>query len=366
MAELFEETSIHGMKLANRFVRSATWEGLADEDGQVTPALSAAVGELAQGEVGLIISSYTFVSPVGWAGLRQVAAYDDRFLPGLREMAATVHAAGGKIALQIAHGGCFSLPELSGLQPVGPSALEKDGHAICREASAQDIAEMVAAFTGAALRAKQAGFDAVQIHAAHGYLLSQFLSPAYNKRTDAYGGALQNRARLLLEIVQSIRSAVGNDYPLLVKLNSEDFLEGGLSRQDSIEVAVMLERASVNAVELSGGTLDSKKLSPVRRGLLKSREEEGYFREAAAQFKKRLGIPVMLVGGIRSYEVAEELLKSGAADYISLSRPLICEPGLVSRWHKGERKAATCISCNSCFVPGMEGRGVHCAALAPK
>lgn len=366
MAELFEETTIRGMKLANRFVRSATWEGMADEEGHVTPRLIEALVALAKGEVGLIISSYTFVSPVGWAGLRQMAAYDDRFLPGLRQMAGAVHAAGGKIALQVAHGGCFSLPELSGLQPVGPSVLEKEGQPVCREASAQDLAEMVSAFTGAALRAKAAGFDAVQIHAAHGYLLSQFLSPAYNKRTDAYGGSLENRARLLLEVVQSIRTAVGDDYPLLVKLNSEDFLEDGLTRQDAVEVAVILERASIDAVELSGGTLDSKKLSPVRRGALKSREDEGYFREAAAQFKQRLGIPVLLVGGIRSYEVAQELLESGAADYISLSRPLICEPGLVARWRKGDRGASLCISCNGCFVPGMEGRGVYCTVLPPK
>src|SRR5664279_2273765 len=209
MAELFECTSIKGMSLANRFVRSATWEGLADQDGSVTPRLIEMMVELARGEVGLIISSYTFVSPEGRSSPGQLAAYDDRFLPGLRDMARAVHSGGGKIALQLAHAGCKANSELSGLEPIGPSAVEKDGQPICRLAGREDIANIVSAFIRAAELSKQAGFDAVQIHAAHGFLLSQFLSPAFNKRTDEYGGELANRARLLLKIVRSIRKTVG-------------------------------------------------------------------------------------------------------------------------------------------------------------
>jgi 2,4-dienoyl-CoA reductase-like NADH-dependent reductase (Old Yellow Enzyme family) len=209
MAELFEHTSIGSMSLPNRFVRSATWEGLADKDGSVTGTLIEKMIELAKGEVGLIISSYAFVSPEGQSSPGQLAVYDDRFLSGLRDMAHAVHLAGGKMALQLVHGGCNSNPELSGLKAIGPSTLST-----CREASKEDIAVIISAFLRAAERAKQAGFDAVQIHAAHGFLLSQFLSPAFNKRKDEYGGELENRARLVLEVVRSVRKTVGPEYPV--------------------------------------------------------------------------------------------------------------------------------------------------------
>jgi 2,4-dienoyl-CoA reductase-like NADH-dependent reductase (Old Yellow Enzyme family) len=367
MAGLFENTSILGMKLANRFVRSATWEGLADKEGHVTARFTEMMVELAREKVGLIISSFASVSPAGRSGPRQLAVYDDTFLPGLKEMVRAVHAAGGKIALQIAHGGCLALSKLTGVEAIGPSEREKNGHPLCRSASREDIDGIISSFIQAAARAKEAGFDAVQIHAAHGYLLSQFLSPAFNRRTDEYGGSLENRARILLEVVQWIRKVVGPDYPLLVKLNSEDFLEGGLTCEEAVEVAVMLERASINAIELSGGTLDSpKKLSPVRPVNPQSEEDEAYYREAVSQFKQRLTIPLMLVGGIRSLAVAKRLVQGNAADYISLSRPFVCEPGLVNRWQKGDQRISACISCNGCFVPALEGRGISCTAKAGK
>jgi 2,4-dienoyl-CoA reductase-like NADH-dependent reductase (Old Yellow Enzyme family) len=361
MAELFENTSIGSMSLTNRFIRSATWEGLADKDGSVTGKLIKVMVELAKGEVGLIISSYTFVSPGGQSSPRQLAVYDDLFLPGLRDMAHAVHSAGGKMALQLVHGGCSSDPELSGLEAIGPSTLST-----CREASKEDIAAIITAFSRAAGRAKQAGFDAVQIHAAHGFLLSQFLSPAFNKRKDEYGGELGNRARLVLEIVRSVRKTVGPEYPVLIKLNSEDFLEGGMTRDEAIQVAGMLEKASMNAIELSGGTVASpEKLVPVRPGKL-TPEREVYYREAAKLYKQKVKIPLMLVGGIRSYEIAYELVKSGTTDYVSMSRPLICEPGLVKRWQEGNRRKADCISCNSCFGPPSEGKGFYCVTMAKK
>jgi 2,4-dienoyl-CoA reductase-like NADH-dependent reductase (Old Yellow Enzyme family) len=240
--------------------------------------------ELARGEVGLIISSHTFVSPEGQAGPGQLAAYADRFLPGLRDMVGAVHAAGGKIALQMAHGGCRANSELSGLEPIGPSAAEKNGRPTCRPAGREDIANVVFAFAQAAYRAKQAGFDAVQIHAAHGFLLSQFLAPAFNKRTDEYGGELKNRARLLLKVVRSIREAV--------------------------EVSGMLEKASIDAIEFSGGTMNSpEKFLPVRPGKLKTPEQEVYYRKAARLYKQKVTMPLILVGGIRSFGVAEEFVR---------------------------------------------------------
>jgi 2,4-dienoyl-CoA reductase-like NADH-dependent reductase (Old Yellow Enzyme family) len=367
MAELFECTSIKGMSLANRFVRSATWEGLADQDGAITPRLIEMMVELAKGEVGLIISGYAFVSLDGQSSPRQLAAYEDRFLPGLRDMVKGVHSAGGKIALQLVHGGCMANSELSGLDPIGPSAVEMNGQPICRMAGREDMARIVSAFARAAELAKQAGFDAVQIHAAHGFLLSQFLSPAFNKRTDEYGGELANRARLLLQVVRSVRKAVGPEYPILIKINSEDFLDGGMSCAEAVEVSGWLEQASVNAIEFSGGTTKSpEKFLPVRPGRLKTPEEEVYYRKAARLYKQKVTIPLILVGGIRSYEVAEDLVRNGTADYISLSRPLICEPRLVKRWREGDRRKAECVSDNACFAPAMDGRGLYCVTMAKK
>jgi 2,4-dienoyl-CoA reductase-like NADH-dependent reductase (Old Yellow Enzyme family) len=362
MAELFEHTSIGSMKLSNRFVRSATWEGLADKDGSVTGRLIEMMVELARGAVGLIISSYAFVSPDGQSSPRQLAVYDARFLPGLRDMARAVHSAGGKMALQLVHGGCRANSELSGLEPVGPSAMSN-----CREASGADIVAVISAFAHAASRAKQAGFDAVQIHAAHGFLLSQFLSPAFNKRKDQYGGKLENRACLVFEVTKSIREAVGPAYPVLIKLNSEDFLKGGMTRQEAVRVCGMLEDASVNAIEFSGGTVASpEKFVPVRPGRLKTPKQEVYYREAAMLYKQKVAIPLMLVGGIRSYGVAEELVQNGIADYISMSRPLICEPGLIKRWRMGDRRPSKCVSDNACFAPASDGRGLYCVTMAKK
>jgi 2,4-dienoyl-CoA reductase-like NADH-dependent reductase (Old Yellow Enzyme family) len=367
MAELFEGTSINGMRLANRFVRSATWEGLADQDGAVTPRLIEMMVELARGEVGLIISGHAYVSPEGQVSPGQLAAFDDRFLPGLREMAGAVHAAGGRIALQLAHGGCRANFELSGLELIGPSAVEKNGRPICRSATNEDLANVVSAFAQAAHRAKQAGFDAVQIHAAHGFLLSQFLSPAFNKRTEEYGGELKNRARLLLKAVASIREAVGPKYPVLIKINSEDFLDEGMTRPEAIVVSGMLEKACVDAIEFSGGTANSpEKFVPVRPGRLKTPEQEVYYREAARLYKQKVAIPLILVGGIRSYGVAAELVRDGMADYISMSRPLICEPGLVKRWREGDLRQSECVSDNACFAPALAGQGVYCVTMAKK
>ncbi|MGA2786320.1 MAG: NADH:flavin oxidoreductase [Verrucomicrobiota bacterium] len=367
MAELFEKVSINGMTLANRFVRSATWEGLAGPDGSVTPKLTKMMVELAGNEIGLIISGYTFVSPEGRSSPGQLAIHDDRFVTGLWAMVEAVHKAGGKIALQIVHGGRFADPALTGLQSIGPSAVTKDGQTTCRAMSQPDIAYIISSFKQAAVRAKQAGFDAIQLHAAHGFLFSQFLSPAFNQRTDEFGGVLENRARFLLETVRSIRKATGPGYPLLIKLNAEDFLEGGLTRDEAVQVAAMLEAASVDAIEYSGGTVASpEKFVPVRPGKLKPPQDEVFYREAAQLYQAKVKIPLMLVGGIRSYETATDLIRHGVADYISFGRPLICEPGLVKRWHAGDRRASECGSCNGCFAPASDGRGVYCVALEKK
>jgi 2,4-dienoyl-CoA reductase-like NADH-dependent reductase (Old Yellow Enzyme family) len=367
MPQPFEGTRIRSLTLPNRFVRSATWEGLAGDDGSVTPALAARMAELARGGVGLIISGHAFVSREGQAGLKQLGIYGEELAAGLAGMALAVHEAGGRMALQLAHAGAQANAGLSGLPAVGPSDLSAEGQPVCRALDAAGIAGLVAAFARAAALAKRTGYDAVQIHAAHGYLLSQFLSPAWNRRADAYGGPLENRARMLLEVAAAVRAAVGPDYPVLAKLNSGDFVENGLTSEEAVAVAGMLERAGVDAVELSGGCRPAgEALMPARKGRIKSPEQEVYYRDAARLYKQRVGIPLVLVGGIRSIEVVEELLAAGQADYIALSRPLICEPGLVKRWQQGDRRRAECVSDNACYGPGFAGEGIRCVTFEKK
>lgn len=360
MSGLFEKTKIGGMTVSNRFIRSATWEGMATDGGGCTPQLVELMCGLAAGEVGLIITGHTFVRPEGQAATKQLGISNDAFIPGLRKMTETVHGHGGKIVLQLAHGGLLSSKKLTGLQPVGPSVVEEISRSQrSSEMTVEDIHDLIDAYGKAALRARTAGFDGVQVHAAHGYLLSQFLSPFFNRRRDSYGGDAKGRAKMLMDIVREIRNTAGEDFPLLVKMNSRDFIQGGLDLEGSLETAGDLQDAGVDAIELSGGTLLSGELSPSRRGIETVRDE-AYFRDAAEAFKTKLRVPLILVGGIRSFEVAEELVSKGITDYISMSRPLIREPGLVRRWREGDRKRAACVSDNRCFKPALVGAGVYC------
>jgi 2,4-dienoyl-CoA reductase-like NADH-dependent reductase (Old Yellow Enzyme family) len=361
MSILFEGGEINGMKLRNRFVRSATWEGMASPEGAVTPRLIETIALLAKGGVGLIISSHAYVRPEGQATPWQIGVYEDRLIDGLREMTAAVHEAGGRIVLQLAHAGHFAAQDLTGTPPFVVSDYEGLAKTPRKEMTIKDIEELVGAFAGAAGRAKAAGFDGVQIHSAHGYLLSQFLSRAFNRRLDGYGGSIQNRSRIHREILGAIRQITGNDYPVLVKMNCRDFTEDGLSLEDSIIAAGLLADAGLDAIELSGGLLTSRRLSPSRPHI-DSEDKEAYFREELRAFRKQIRIPLILVGGIRSFDVAERLVTEGAADYISMSRPFICEPGLIARWQAGDRRKAGCKSDNRCFSPGLEGSGIRCVA----
>lgn len=359
MSNLFESTRINGMTLANRFVRSATWEGMAAEDGAVTPKLIDTMAVLARGGVGLIISGHAYIRPEGQAGPGQLGIYRNELLDGLKEMTAAVHDTGGKIVAQLAHAGHFAAKHLSGLTPWVVSDYEGLAKSPRHEITVEEVAELTEAYAAAAVRAKAAGFDGVQLHAAHGYLLSQFLSPLFNRRTDDYGGSIENRRRIHMEVVRAVRAAVGDDYPILVKINGQDYAEGGLAVKDAIAAAAGMAEAGLDAVELSGGLLTGGRRSPSRPGI-KSAEREAYFREDALAFKKEIDLPLILVGGMRSFEVAESLVADGVADYISMSRPLIREPDLIGRWASGDRSRALCKSDNLCFGPGLEGHGIYC------
>jgi 2,4-dienoyl-CoA reductase-like NADH-dependent reductase (Old Yellow Enzyme family) len=359
MDRLFETTEINGMRLANRFVRSATWEGMATDDGEVTPGLTQTLVALAEGGVGLIITGHAYVSPEGQAGPWQLGIHKDELVGGLASVCDAVHRAGGKIVAQLAHAGHFAAKALTGQAPHVVSNFEGLAKSPRHELTREDIHRLVQAFADAAGRAKAAGFDGVQMHSAHGYLLSQFLSPAYNRRNDTYGGAIANRARVHVEVLNAIRETVGKAYPILIKINSEDCIEDGLSLQDSVAAAKMLADAGIDAIELSGGTLTSGKLSPSRAGI-NQEEREAYFKEAAAAYKEAMDLPLILVGGMRSLNVARQTIADGTADYIAMCRPFIREPGLIKRWQSGDTAPAKCKSDNLCFGPAMKGQGILC------
>ncbi len=358
MSKLFEAGLINGLELKNRFIRSATWEGMATVDGAVTPKLVQTMIDLARGGVGLIISSHSYISPAGQGSPWQLGIYKDELIPGLKGLVDAVHENGGKILMQLAHAGNFAAEDLINQPPLVVSNFAGLAETPRQEITKSTIAELISAYTKAAARAKAAGFDGIQIHAAHGYLLSQFLSPLFNKRQDEYGGSIQNRAKIHLEIYRSVRSTVGPDFPILIKMNCGDFVENGLDIEESVQVARLFAAAGFDAIELSGGLI-SGKLSPCRPGI-NSVDKEAYYKDHARKVKNEIDVPLILVGGLRSFEVAEKLVVDGVADYISMSRPFIREPDLINRWRSGDLRKAKCVSDNLCFKPGFEGKGIYC------
>ena len=359
MSVLFTPIRIGSVAVPNRFVRSATHDYMATDEGHVTDAEVDLYRGLAEGEVGLIITGHSFVQPSGKASPRQMAVHDDRFVEGLSRIPAAVRRTPSRVFLQIAHAGRQTKPSLCGCVPVSPSAVYDPSSKVApRELGASEIPQLVADFVSAAVRAERAGFDGVQLHAAHGYLLSSFLSPHTNRRTDAWGGPAENRAKALLEILRGVKSACGRDFPVIVKLNSTDFLEDGLPVEEAVAIARMLEAGGIDGIEVSGGMAEAGRGSvwPGQR----SEAEEGYFVENAARIKRAVGVPVFGLGGIRTLAAAERMVADGRVDLVSLSRPLIRDPFLVRDFREGRAERSACVSCNKCFNP----RGIRCAELA--
>lgn len=360
MSILFESTQINGIKIKNRFVRSATHEAMAGFDGKVNDQLLDCMAELARGEVGLIITGHAHVTKEGQAGPRQMGIYSNAMIDSLKQVSSAVHKNDGLVAVQLAHAGKNGIGK-GDYAPLGPSDVFDKGVKKASAMTVDDIERTVKAFGDAAQRAVESDFDAIQIHAAHGYLLSQFLSPYYNKRDDAYGGTLENRARFVVRVYEEIRQRVGKVFPVMIKINSEDFLEEGITVEEIIQVCHMLEDLGIDAIEMSGGTFESGKNTPSRAGTSKSEDREAYHRKAAEIFKKEIKIPLILVGGFLSFNIAQEVVASGLTDYVALSRPLIREPQLIKRWAAGDSKKASCISCNKCFATLAMEEALHCA-----
>jgi 2,4-dienoyl-CoA reductase-like NADH-dependent reductase (Old Yellow Enzyme family) len=359
MSKIFETTKISSMALRNRLVRSATWEGMCDPDGRPTQKLADCYRALARGGAGLIITGYAFVLPDGRQSPCMIGIHTDAFASDMKMVVDAVHTEGGAICMQLVHTGGQTTSKIIGRRPLAPSAIKVDQFFDTpAEMTKRDIDEVVAAFGAAAKRAKEYGFDAVQLHAAHGYLINEFLSPLTNRRTDEYGGSIENRCRFLRDVYQRVRSAAGRDFPVMVKLNGSDNLDNGLALEDAVYAAKTLDNEGVDAIEVSGGTPASGALGPVRVKIDRP-EQEAYNLPLATEIKKAVKCPVMVVGGFRSYDIAEGVVRRRDADYISLARPFIREPDLPRRWQSGDHAKATCISCNGCFKAGIRG-GIYC------
>ncbi len=350
MTDLLQPVSLAGMSLRNRIMRSATAERLAEPDGTPLPGLAELMAELARGEVGLIVLGHTFVRPDGKASRGMAGLWRDEQIPAFSRIASAVHSEGGAIAVQINHGGRQANPQYIDGQPVAPSALRpEEWRPVARALDAEELPGLVRSYAQAARRVREAGFDAVQIHAAHGYLIGQFLSPHANRRTDGWGGSLEHRAEFLRQVAAAVRAQVGPDYPVLIKLGLADFIDGGLALEEGLHVAAMLEGMGIDLVEISGGAGAGNSRERVR--LL---DDEGYFLPWARLVRQHTSLPLAVVGGMRSLSVMQGALDEGAADLISLSRPLIREPDLPRKLRLGLSKRSACISCNLCSRNNQE------------
>ncbi len=371
---VFEPGKIGGMVIKNRLVRSATYERMASEDGSVTDELIKLYKRLALGGVGLIITGYSYVQSSGKCTPNQTGIDKDDLIAGLREITHTIHEYGNgcKVAAQLVHSGRQShiLKDT-----IAPSAiLEPVTNKMPRAMTTAEIEETVEAFAEAVMRAREAGFDAVQIHAAHGYLLSEFLSPYTNKRTDEYGGSTEKRLKIVEDIYKRSVEKAGKDFPIFIKMNVDDFLEGGINLTESKKIAERLSNMGFAAIETSGGMLEviirSEEELGWKPGILaesriniSSKDKEAYHLQYAREIKKVVKVPLILVGGIRPFDVIEGVLAEGSADFIALCRPLIRQPNLPNRWLKGTAAStALCISCNGCVWSLMSG-ALRCSPM---
>jgi 2,4-dienoyl-CoA reductase-like NADH-dependent reductase (Old Yellow Enzyme family) len=350
MPNLFDPIQINRLQLPNRFVRSATFDNLGQE-GMVSDAQLNLYGVLSRGEVGLIISGGLYPTRNGMGTAGQLSADRDESIPSLKKLAGTVHANGGKIAGQILHCGFRSRESVTGTQPIGPSATtDPESGSRVRELSGGEIDAMVDAYIQAARRVVEAGFDAVQLHGAHGWFLSAFLSPVMNRREDEWGGSAEKRARFLRLICRGIRKMAGPSYPVLVKLGLKDYHPQGKTVSEGIAVAQMLESDGVDAVEVSEG-IEQKWGHHIRKDAM-----HPYYVEECRQARSVLAKPLILVGGMRELRDMQTVLDEGTADAVSFCRPFIQDPHIVAKFRKGEADSSICNSCNECGERMIEGR----------
>ena len=341
MKTLFDATVLRGRTLPNRLVRSATWEGLADGDGRLTPQLLAVYEDLARGGVGTVITGALYVEAQARSLPGQLGLYDAAGLDGHRRLVETVRAAGALVLAQLSFAG-------------------RDGAMwTANEPAASVLAELPATFARGAALARQAGYDGAQIHAAHGFFMSQFLNPAANARTDAYGGTAEGRRALLLAIYAAMRQEVGEDFLLSVKLDCRDMAKTPGVFEECLGAARALDAAGLDLVEISG--------LGGNRGLCHGKKQpHSVFRDEAAAVAEAIAAPVILVGANRSPAVLERILQETSVAFFALSRPLLRQPDLPARWQAGSRETASCVSCGKCYDVAGNGCFFVRAAAAGK
>lgn len=380
MSILFTPFKLGTIIIRNRFVSSACEDNLATEDGLVTETVIRKHQRLAKGEIGLIISSHLSVHPWGRTRKGQLGIYSDDMIPGLRRVVETVHNESGRIVWQIGHAGLGTKPEVIGRPPMGPSV---EDHPMDEGA----IREIIEAFGKAAKRAAETGADGIQLHAAHGYLINEFLSPYFNQRDDAWGGSEENRFRLIQEIVLAVKKILPREMLLLVKLNARDYTpEEGMTPSLAARYAGWLAELGIDGLEVSCGTSFHspwkmcrgeipvseilKNMPESRRAKAKDhlermkesvRFEEGYNLEATKMMRPVMGrTPLFAVGGWRKVAAMEEALIKGDTSLIAICRPFIREPSLVRKIREGKAEAASCTSCNRCLIAVGNNLPVRC------
>lgn len=353
MKNLFDKTTVKNLELKNRFIRSAMHEGLADkEDGSVTDEIIKIYEDIAKGGISTIITGFAFTMEGENPSHRMLAAYSDKFIEGFKKLTETVHKHGANIVLQLASGGSQAKFNYRKRQIYGPSAVEHKFTKITPIAMTQEyINKLINAFGDAALRGKKAGFDAVQIHGAHGYVLSQFLSPYYNRRDDQYGGDIENRARIIFEVYENIRKKVGDDYPVFIKINCSDFMgDDGLTFDECRFVCKKLDEMGIDLIEISGNVgFNPNEPEIIRPDINKTPEKQCYFAEYAKIIADEIKVPVSVVGGNRNTQMMSEILNNSKIEYFSLARTILREADLVNKWAENPDYDPKCISCNKCW-----------------
>lgn len=334
MARLLEPVKLKNSTIKNRLVLPPMATGKADDQGYVTPSIHDYYAEKTRGGYfGLVITEHAFVSPEGKASKNQMSVAHDSVNESLSSLAKMIHSSGSKALVQISHAGGKALREHTGFAPVAPSAVpipkpvlpgiarQNREYELPHELTRPEIEKTVEAFAAAAARVKLAGFDGVELHAAHGYLLNQFFSPLTNRRTDEYGGSVLNRARIICDIIKAVRKAAGPEFMISLRLGACDYTEGGTTLDDSIAVALSFESAGIDLLHISGG-MNGYAIPGVNA--------QGYFSELSKGIKKVVTVPVILTGGVTEPDAAERLLKDKKADMIGVGRAVLAD----SNWAK--------------------------------
>jgi 2,4-dienoyl-CoA reductase-like NADH-dependent reductase (Old Yellow Enzyme family)/thioredoxin reductase len=362
LEHLLSPLKIRNMELANRVVMPPMGTSLAERGGTVGDSLLAYIKRQAKGGAGLIISEVTTVHPTGSVGPNHLGAYDDRFIPGLKKYAAAVHGAGGKTAMQLHHAGRESFFLLQKGEAIGPSAIPSVVYRMApREMTLEDIQEIVDAFGQAARRAREAGFDAVEVHGAHGYLLTQFLSALSNQREDEYGGSLANRARFVIEVLQSVRKSVGDDFPISLRISAEEFIKNGYKVEDLQPILPDLVDAGADIIHASLGTHGS----PGGVTSAPPEYEPGFNVWRAKKIKEWVDVPVIAVGRFTNPRLADEVIARGDADMVAFGRQQLADPDFLTKAKEGRGKdIRICIACNQGCIERLmlePGSTVRCA-----